>query len=91
KNRKKQFEKHLKLVNEVSNSILKKRARNIGKALSNNFTDISQQYYNHMDKPILEEFKFSINHHKEYKDENLIAKKQKSEAIVKVIDQKQIV
>ncbi|CAG8731534.1 40209_t:CDS:2 [Gigaspora margarita] len=83
----------LLFANKASNSTLSKRARNIGKTMLNDFTNISKQYYNHMDDPILEELQFSVNNHKykiEYDDESLITKKQKCEAIVKTVDQEQI-
>jgi len=57
------------------------------------FTNISKQYYNPIDQPILKELQFSVKNH-EYKikfgEDNKVIKKQKHEAIVKTIDQGQI-
>ncbi|CAG8608902.1 5253_t:CDS:2, partial [Cetraspora pellucida] len=61
-NRKKQYEKNiLNPIDDISNSALTKRAKNVGKMMFNNFTSVSKRYYNRIDKPILEELRFSLD------------------------------
>ncbi|CAG8710978.1 22021_t:CDS:2 [Rhizophagus irregularis] len=43
------------MVNEASHSILTKRAKSMTKQVFNDFTNISKQYYNPEDKPLLKE------------------------------------
>ncbi|CAG8798864.1 40399_t:CDS:2 [Gigaspora margarita] len=83
----------LKLVDEASKSTLQKRAKNVGKRLLDDFAIITKQHYNSIDKPVLEDLKFSVNNHRyklEYGDEDLIVKKQKCEAVLKTVDQEHI-
>ncbi|CAG8834737.1 37072_t:CDS:2, partial [Gigaspora margarita] len=78
---------------ETSKSTLQKRAKNVSKRLLDDFAIISKQYYNSIDKPILEELRFSVNNHRyklEYGDEDLIVKKQKYKAVLKTVDQEYI-
>uniref|UniRef100_U9TB92 Uncharacterized protein n=1 Tax=Rhizophagus irregularis (strain DAOM 181602 / DAOM 197198 / MUCL 43194) TaxID=747089 RepID=U9TB92_RHIID len=42
-------------MNEASHSILTKRAKSMTKQVFNDFTNISKQYYNPEDKPLLKE------------------------------------
>ena len=86
---KKSKKRILKPVNEASHSTLTKRAKNMTKQIFEDFTNISKNYYNPIDQPLLEEVQFSV---KDYKfkvkigDENIETKKHKNEAIVMAID-----
>jgi hypothetical protein len=83
----------LKIVNEASHSILTKRAKSMTKQVFNDFTNISKQYYNPEDKPLLKEVQFSVNDFKfkiRIGDEDVAVKKYKSEAMMMAIDNGQI-
>uniref|UniRef100_U9U9M3 Uncharacterized protein n=1 Tax=Rhizophagus irregularis (strain DAOM 181602 / DAOM 197198 / MUCL 43194) TaxID=747089 RepID=U9U9M3_RHIID len=82
----------LKPVNEASHSTLTKRAKSMTKQVLDDFTNISKNHYNPVDKPILEKVQFSVNNYK-FKvnvNENLITKECKNEAMVMVVDNGQI-
>ena len=99
-NRKKQSEKSqanirriLKLINNASHSTITKRAKTVAKKTLDSFNNISKQHYNSTDQPILELLQFSVENYKikvNVEDEDMTIKKQKNEAIVRVIDKKQI-
>ncbi|RIA91376.1 hypothetical protein C1645_847575 [Glomus cerebriforme] len=83
----------LKPINEASHSTLTKRAKSMTKQILDNFTNISEHYYNPVDKPILEKVQFSVNNYYKFKvnvNENLVTKENKNEAMVIVVDNGQI-
>uniref|UniRef100_U9TPU0 Uncharacterized protein n=1 Tax=Rhizophagus irregularis (strain DAOM 181602 / DAOM 197198 / MUCL 43194) TaxID=747089 RepID=U9TPU0_RHIID len=62
------------------------------KQVLDDFTNISKNHYNSVDKPILEKVQFFVNNYK-FKvnvNENLITKECKNEAMVMVVDNGQI-
>ena len=57
------------------------------KQVLNDFTNISKNYYNPVDKPILEKVQFSVDNYK-FKvnvNENMVTKEYKNEAMVMVV------
>jgi hypothetical protein len=83
----------LKPVNEASHSTLTKRAKIMTKQVFNEFKNISKEHYNSVDKPLLEEIRFSIEDYRfkiKVGNENTAIKKYKNEAMVMTIDKGQI-
>ncbi len=63
------------------------------KQVFNEFTNISNEHYNSVDKPLLEEIQFSVEEYRfkiKVGDENTVIKKYKNEAMVMAIDKGQI-
>ena len=62
------------------------------KQVLNDFTNISKNYYNPVDKPILEKVQFSVDNYKikVNVNENMVTKEYKNEAMVMVVDNGQI-
>ena len=80
----------LKEVNQCSNTTLTKRATNIGKHMLAEFNENVPKFYNLKDVPVLENLNFSIKDHTfniNYGDEGKAKKKQKSESMVRVLDE----
>lgn len=62
------------------------------KQVLDDFTNISKQYYNSVDKPLLEKVQFSVDNFK-FKvnvNENMVTKEYKNEAMVMAVDNGQI-
>jgi hypothetical protein len=79
----------LKPINEVSHSTLTKRAKRMTKQVFDDFKNISKDYYNPVDQPLLEKVQFSVKDHKfkvKIGNEDIRTKKHRNEAVLMAID-----
>jgi hypothetical protein len=81
----------LKPIDHCGNSILRKRATNVGKYVLAEFNEKTQQLYNSEDVPVLESICYSINKKHtfniNYGNGDKTKKKQKCESVVRALDE----
>ncbi|PKY55011.1 hypothetical protein RhiirA4_503110 [Rhizophagus irregularis] len=85
--------KILKLVNEMTTSGLTKRATKISSKVSEQFSEIANNYYLSEDIPLLESIEFSVKDKRYdiyYGKENQVLKHKKEVAIVRAMDKSRI-